>query len=543
MTDFKRESLRDSYWTKQGIGVPQYNISEVVKATAEATEWLHIGPGNIFRGYVAGLQNELLNQGKVKTGIAIMSPADPEKLHMMQDNWDLLTLQVILEKDGAPSMNVIASVTEGVAAAEEDGWARAREIAAMPSLQLITYTITEKGYNLRDLNGEYTELVQSDIDNGPERPYHTMATTAALLLDRFKAGGHPVTLVSMDNFSNNGDKVRAAVLEIAKGWAEKDYVDADFIAWLQDPAMVGCPIAVIDKIVPRPDSKLGEALEARGMKNMVPRKSSKGSVVAPYVNTEKPEYLLIENIFPNGRPPLEDVGVYITDRETVDQFEQMKVSTCLNPLHTALAVTGTLLRKESIADCMQDEDLVRLVRQIGYSEGLPVVVNPGIISPKDFLDEVVEERLPNPNIPDTPQRIAMDTSQKVGMRFGKTIQAYLDRPDLDVKNLKAIPLVLAFWIFYLLEIGDDGEQLEITSDPLKDELQAQLADIEFGKPDSVAGNLEKTLSNKQVFGVDLVEAGLAPQIEEYVTRLVEGPGQVRKLLQEVLNNDDNDENA
>ena len=534
MTELRRETLTDSFWTKQSIGAPQYKVQEVAKRTAQAPTWLHIGPGNIFRGYIAWLQHELLNQGKADTGIAIMSPSDPEKLHIMKDEWDLLTMQVILEKDGAPKLDIIASVTEGVAAAEEDGWARAKVIAAEPTLQLITYTITEKGYNLTDLSGEYTELVQSDIDNGPDRPYHTMATTAALLLERYKNGGQPVTLVSMDNFSHNGDKLRASVVEIASGWMEKGYVEQGFIDWLQDPQNVAAPIAVIDKIVPRPDPSIGEALEARGMSNMFPRESSKGSQVAPYVNTEKAEYLLIEDVFANGRPPLEDVGVYITDRESVDQFEQMKVCTCLNPLHTALAVTGSLLRKDTIADCMQDEDLVRLVRQIGYTEGLPVVVNPGIISPREFLDEVVDERLPNPHIPDTPQRIAMDTSQKIAIRFGQTIQAYLDRPDLDVKDLKAIPLVLAFWLLYLLGVGDDGETLELSSDPLLDEMQKELAKIEYGKPETVDGQLESILRNEQVFGLDLVAAGLAPTIEGYLKQLIEGPGQVRQLLQDVL---------
>lgn len=90
----------------------------------------------------------------------------------------------------------------------------------------------------------------------------------------------------------------------------------------------------------------------------------------------------------------------------------MKVTTSLNPLHTALAVTGCLLGYQSISAEMQDDDLVGLIKGIGYLEGLPVVENPGIIDPKQFIDEVINKRLPNPYIPDTPQRIATDTSQK-----------------------------------------------------------------------------------------------------------------------------------
>lgn len=102
----------------------------------------------------------------------------------------------------------------------------------------------------------------------------------------------------------------------------------------------------------------------------------------------------------------------------------MKVCTCLNPLHTALAVFGCLLDYNLISAEMKNETLVKLVEGIGYKEGLPVVVNPGILDPKEFIDTVLKVRVPNPFMPDTPQRIATDTSQKLAIRFGETIKAY-----------------------------------------------------------------------------------------------------------------------
>lgn len=73
---------------------------------------------------------------------------------------------------------------------------------------------------------------------------------------------------------------------------------------------------------------------------------------------------------------------------------------------------------------MKDRELVKLVETVGYQEGLPVVINPGILNPKEFLDTVLKVRLTNPFIPDTPQRIATDTSQKLAIRFGETIKEY-----------------------------------------------------------------------------------------------------------------------
>ena len=162
--------------------------------------------------------------------------------------------------------------------------------------------------------------------------------------------------------------------------------------------------------------------------------------MAPFVNAEVSEYLVIEDKFTNGRPPLEEAGIIFTDRETVNKVETMKVTTCLNPLHTALAVSGCLLGYNLIADEMKDPILRKFVEKIGYEEGLKVVVDPKIISPKEFIDEVVNERFSNPFIPDTPQRIATDTSQKVGIRFGETIKSYARKDDLNPADLVAIPL-------------------------------------------------------------------------------------------------------
>ena len=76
--------------------------------------------------------------------------------------------------------------------------------------------------------------------------------------------------------------------------------------------------------------------------------------------------------------------MYLTDRDTVNQVERMKVTTCLNPLHTALAVYGCVLGYTLIADEMKDPQLNKLVHQIGPVEGMPVVTDPGHSLPQGF---------------------------------------------------------------------------------------------------------------------------------------------------------------
>ena len=217
------------------------------------------------------------------------------------------------------------------------------------------------------------------------------------------------------------------------------------------------------------------------------------------------------------------------DRDTVNKTEKMKVTTCLNPLHTAMAVFGCLLGYDHIAKEMQDEDIRKLVMNIGYKEGLPVVVNPGIIDPKRFIDEVVEERLPNMFIPDMPQRIATDTSMKIPIRFGETIKSYYNAPDRDVNDLTFIPLAIAAWLRYLLGVDDKGNVMEVSSDPQLEDLQDKLSGIRYNDVNTYNGQIKDILSNENIFAINLVEAGLSEKIENMFKEMLK-EGAVRDTL-------------
>jgi fructuronate reductase len=223
----------------------------------------------------------------------------------------------------------------------------------------------------------------------------------------------------------------------------------------------------------------------------------------------------------------------MTNRETVTKVEKMKVCTCLNPLHTALSLFGCMLGYIKVSEIMTDKDLVKLVKVIA-EEGMPVVSEPGIISPEEFVDTVINLRLPNPFIPDTPQRIVMDTSKKMHVRFGETLKSYMSRPELDVDALIGIPLTLAGWLRYLLALDDEGKEMAVSPDPMLEQLQSSLEGIRFGSPEMVADKLRPLLSNPVFFGVDLYEAGIAGKTEELFKNLIAGPGAVRATLKKYL---------
>ena len=289
---------------------------------------------------------------------------------------------------------------------------------------------------------------------------------------------------------------------------------------------------MIDKITPRPDASVEALLKSDGVENIESVVTSKNTYVASFVNAEETGYLVVEDSFPNGRPELEKGGVIFSDRQTVDKVEKMKVCTCLNPLHTALAIFGCILGYEKISDEMKDNELIKLIEGIGYKEGLPVVANPGVINPLEFIDTVVKVRLPNPFLPDTPQRIATDTSQKLAIRFGETIKNY-QKEGLSLKNLKFIPLVFAGWLRYLMGIGDNGKILKLSPDPLLDTVRDYVKDVKLGDIVS-SDSLTELLSNKSIFGVDLYEVGMADKVVSYFNDMIAGEGAVRNTLMKLV---------
>lgn len=524
--------LNNNGWGE--ITLPKYNIGAIRENTRVNPTWLHFGAGNIFRGFISSLQDSLLNAGIESTGIIAADTFDFEIIDRIFTEHDNLTLNVSLMADGSVKSEVLASVCEALKADSSDKnyMERFRQIATEPSLQMISFTITEKGYAVKNTQGELMPVVKEDIANGPGKSKHAMSFVAGLLYERYKAGRLPVALVSMDNCSHNGEKLRSSVMTIANGWLKAGHVDTGFIDYISDESVVAFPWSMIDKITPRPSEKVQKMLEDMGMEDIAPIITSKKTFIAPFVNAEQPQYLVIEDSFPNGRPALEKAGVYLTDRDTVNKTERMKVTTCLNPLHTALAVYGCMLGYTLICEEMKDAELTKLVNRLGYVEGLPVVTDPGIISPKEFIDEVVKKRLPNPFMPDAPQRIATDTSQKVGIRFGETIKSYAALGKTN--ELKAIPLAIAGWLRYLLGVDDNGEPIEISADPLKDELCSKLAGIELGKPESYTGQLKDILSNETIFGSNLCVLGMDKLIEEIFVKEISGKGTVRATLKEYL---------
>lgn len=525
-------------WEKAGIQLPGYDVKEVSEKAKKEPRWVHFGIGNIFRVFIGGIADGLLEEGALDCGLTCVETFDYDVVDKIYTPYDNLGLSVILHGDGSREYKVLGSLAEAVKAqsSNETQWNRLKEIFTSKSLQMVSFTITEKGYALQKADGTWFPFVQADIENGPDKATGAMAVVVAMLYERYKAGKYPLALVSMDNCSKNGAKLRESVLTMTEEWKKAGFVEEGFVSYVSDEKVVAFPWTMIDKITPRPSEKIADDLEELGIEEMQPVITSKKTYIAPFVNAEKPQYLVIEDNFPNGRPALEKgFGVYMADRNTVNLSERMKVTVCLNPVHSATGPLGVVQGYDLFAHMLNtNEDMMKMARMVAYDEGLPVVPNPGILSLQAFVDELFNDRFPNEYLGDTNMRLSVDVSQMVGIRFGETIKAYVEKFG-DAKKLTAIPLGIAGWLRYMLGVDDEGEKYELAPDPMNEEIQEQLKEIVIGKPETFTDQLKPILSNERLFFVDLYTTGVAEKIEEMFREMIAGKGAVRATIHKYVN--------
>ena len=525
-------------WQNAGIQLPGYDAEACSKAAKEKPCWVHFGIGNIFRIFLGGIADTLLEKGLLDRGITCVETYDFEVVDKIYKPYDNLALSVVLNNDGSRDYKVLGSLAEAVkgSAVFPEDWKRLKEIFRFPGLQFVSFTITEKGYALYRTDGSYLPIIQKDIEDGPEKPVSAMAVLTAMLLERFRSCKAPISLVSMDNCSRNGSLLRKSVTTIAEEWKKRGYVDSNFIQYVTDERTVAFPWTMIDRITPRPSETIADDLEKLGVRNMQPITTKCRTYIAPFINAEKIQYLVIEDNFPNGRPPLESgYGVYLTDRTTVNLAERMKVTACLNPIHSAIGPLGVLLGEPLFADMLNtDSDMMTMAKWIEYKEDLPVVKDPGIISPEKFADELFHIRFINEYLGDTNLRLCTDESQGLSVRFGETIKEDVAKSG-TAKDLVGVPLGIAGWLRYLLGVDDSGSNYETAPDPMVDELLLQMKGIKPGEPESLTTQLIPVLSNTNLFGVDLYKAGLGHKIEDMFREMLCGNGSVRNTVHKYMN--------
>ncbi len=160
------EGIKDrEAWEKAGISLPGYDVKKVSQKAKEEPGWVHFGIGNIFRIFLGGIADGLLEDGILDRGITCVETFDYDVVDKIYDPYDNLGLSVILHGDGTREYKVLGSLAEAVKAqaADKKQWNRLKEIFAGKSLQMVSFTITEKGYALQKADGSWFPFVEDDI--------------------------------------------------------------------------------------------------------------------------------------------------------------------------------------------------------------------------------------------------------------------------------------------------------------------------------------------------------------------------------------------
>ena len=268
-------------WENAGIQLPGYDVEKISAKAKEAPVWVHFGIGNIFRVFIGGIADGLLEEGILDRGITCVETFDYDVVDKIYEPYDNLGLNVILHGDGNREYKVLGALAEAVKAQSSElaQWNRLKEIFTSKSLQMASFTITEKGYALHKADGTWFPFVQADIQNGPDKATGAMAVLVAMLYERYKAGKYPIALVSMDNCSQNGAKLRESVLTMTEEWKKAGFVDDGFISYVSDEKVVAFPWTMIDKITPRPSEQIAADLEKLGVESMQPVITSKKHIL------------------------------------------------------------------------------------------------------------------------------------------------------------------------------------------------------------------------------------------------------------------------
>lgn len=427
---------------------------------------VHLGVGAFHRAHMADYTDAVLRQGDLRWGIMGASLRSPETRDALAPQDYLYTLA---ESDEAGERCRIIGALRGVLVAPEDPQALI-EAMCLPSVKIVSLTVTEKGYchdpATGALNERHPDIIH-DLAN-PERPRSAPGFLVEALRARKARGLPPFTVLCCDNLPANGRTVRKVITRLAhlRSPALGDYV-AEHVAF---------PATMVDRIVPATtDADRARIAAATGLEDAWP------------VVTEVYNNWVIEDHFPQGRPDWS--ATFVSD---IQAFELMKLR-LLNGAHSTMAYLGYLASHETIADCMRDEALAHLVAHLMHEEVTPTLtVPPG--ADIEAYKQALLRRFRNPGLRHRTWQIAMDGSQKLPQRLLGTIRDRLKAG----QPIGALALGVAAWMRYVTGIDEKGQAIDVR-DPLRDMLRAK---ADQAGPDA-ARLTPALLTIEQVFGSDL----------------------------------------
>ncbi|MCB1688136.1 MAG: mannitol dehydrogenase family protein [Halioglobus sp.] len=444
---------------QQAIAIPRYDRGKT------GIGIVHIGPGAFHRAHQAVYTENAMNQSGGDWGICGVSLRSSSARDILSTQDFLYTLAI---RDKTTRYQIIGAIKEILVAGEQSDAILSRLSAA--TTKIVSLTITEKAYCLNALGSldlEHPDIA-ADLDN-PRHPQSAIGFLVEGLRLRLASGVTAFTVLSCDNVSGNGDKLRRGVLDYAR------LIDEDLAGWIS--GNVAFPNSMVDSITPKTeDDTITSVSSAIGAQDDWP------------IQREAFTQWVIEENWSGERPDWQGVGVIFTN--DVEGFEKAKLR-LLNCLHSTLAYAGSLAGFETVYEATSDTRFRQFISGLAQNEIIGSFVPPRELDIGKYSQEIITRFL-NPEIQHRLAQIAWDGSQKIQMRILPVIRDNLaaDRP------IRGLCMALASWFEFICRALTSGHEI---NDPLANTF-SQMPALRDGDPAVV---VESFLSIDAIFASDL----------------------------------------
>ncbi len=426
-----------------GVPGPAYDRDAVTPGI------VHFGVGGFHRAHEAMYVDALMSRGQALdwgiVGVGTM-PQDARMRDALVPQGGLYTL-VVKHPDGRREPRVIGSIL-GFHLASDDP-ATVLDLMTAASTRIVSLTITEGGYLFHPSTGEFdagAPSIQADLLPGavPTTPFGFITEA---LRRRRDSGTVPFTVMSCDNIPGNGDVAKRMVTAFAR------LKDPDLADWMT--AEVSFPNSMVDRITPvTAPADIAQLSADVGIEDAWP------VVCEPFTQW------CLEDDFPAGRPPFEDVGVQVV--ADVEPYELMKLR-LLNASHQALTYLGYLSGYRFAHEVCQDPLFTQFL--LGYmdDEATPTLHPVPGVDLTAYKHQLIA-RFANPEVRDTLSRLCAESSDRIPKWLVPVIRHNLETGGA----LERSALVIASWARYAEGVDEQGEPIDVV-DQLKERVMAAAA--------------------------------------------------------------------
>ena len=458
---------------------------------------VHIGVGNFHRAHQALYLDDLFNQGKALDWAIVgagVRPGDHQMRNALeQQDW----LYTVVEVEAEEKQARINGAMTGFVPVESKNQSLIQQMIR-PEIRIVSLTVTEGGYCINPATGRFDPEhpeIRADVQN-PTQPQSVFGVLLRSLHLRREAGLPPFTVMSCDNLPGNGEVTRNAVLGLAR------LQNPELAQWVEQE--VAFPNGMVDRITPATSSLERQTLAQHyGVQDNWP------------VFCEPFRQWVLQDHFPQGRPPFEEVGVTFT--EHVEAFEFMKIR-ILNGGHAAIAYPAALLSLHQVDEAMRHPLIQGFLRKLEEEEIIPIVPPVPDTDLKAYY-QLIEKRFSNPEVKDTIPRLCQDGSNRQPKFI---LPSTRDRLQQGLK-VPGLALVSALWCRYCAGTTESGSVIH-----LDDPNAAVLAEAALAAKERPQAFLElKSIFGELAEAPDFVEAfssalksiwtdGTAATLERYI---------------------------